>query len=106
MTARNTFVIKLLLLACLIHSARAQQTVWFDTNQHYKLGIELLDKQKYVAAAEQFSCVQKSTDKTSIILDRQHLSLLQENAQYYQAYCALKLGNQNAESPIFRISPL
>jgi TolA-binding protein len=98
MTARNTFVIKLLLLACLIHSARAQQTVWFDTNQHYKLGIELLDKQKYVAAAEQFSCVQKSTDKTSIILDRQHLSLLQENAQYYQAYCALKLGNQNAES--------
>lgn len=58
------------------------------TQATYAKGLSLLDKQKYVAAAQQFSKVLKD-DK---------LSLLQENAAFYQALCALELSNADAEN--------
>ena len=99
MLTRNKLIITYLFLTYTAGSALAQQTVWFDTNQHYKMGLELLDKQKYVAAAEQFSYVERPHHNTvSIPINNRHIHLLQENAQYYLAVCALKLDNQNAES--------
>lgn len=78
--------------------ALAQQTEWFTLNQAYKTGIELFQKGKYAAASHQFSKV----DEVNIMpstqpADNRQLSLLKENAQFYQALCALNLGNQNAE---------
>ena len=99
MLTRNKLIITYLFLTYTAGSALAQQTVWFDTNQHYKMGLELLDKQKYVAAAEQFSYVERPHhNAVSIPINNRDIHLLQENAQYYLAVCALKLDNQNAES--------
>lgn len=99
MIARNKLIITYLFSFYTIGTALAQQTVWFDTNQYYKTGLELLDKQKYVAAAEQFSYVQRLHSNTiSIPVDSEDIRLLRENAQYYEAVCALMLDNQNAES--------
>lgn len=77
-----------------------QQTAWYELNQSYRSGIELLDKEKYAAAFEQFDRVGK-TRFASVEQDGKEISLLKENAQYYQALCALELSNQDAES-LFR----
>ena len=80
-------------------AAQAQQTAWFSINTNYKTGIELFNKGKYAAASEHFRQITESrmlhTPTTENALD---LSLLKENAQFYQAVCALKLGNQDAEN--------
>ncbi|HEY0898876.1 MAG TPA: tetratricopeptide repeat protein [Sphingobacteriaceae bacterium] len=77
----------------------AQQTSWFELNKSYKSGLELLDKSKYAAAAEQFARVQNYRLETSAQPKASDdVSLLKENAEYYQALCALELGNQDAES--------
>ncbi|KAA8483314.1 tetratricopeptide repeat protein [Arcticibacter tournemirensis] len=80
-------------------AANAQQTEWFTINQAYKSGIELFQKAKYAAASEQFSKVEQSRTSPSSqsLADNKQISLLKENAQYYQAVCALELGNTNAE---------
>src|SRR4028119_1236836 len=92
-TARITIICLFISLASL-----AQQTEWYRLNQAYKSGIELLGKGKYVAASEQFSKVEQSnTTPSTQPADNRQVSLLKENAQFYQAVCALKLGNQNAE---------
>ncbi len=92
-TARITIICLFISLASL-----AQQTEWYRLNQAYKSGIELLGKGKYVAASEQFSKVEQSnTAPSTQPADNRQVSLLKENAQFYQAVCALKLGNQNAE---------
>ncbi|HEY1025827.1 MAG TPA: tetratricopeptide repeat protein [Sphingobacteriaceae bacterium] len=77
----------------------AQQTTWFEINQSYKSGLELLQKEKYAAAAEQFTRVE-NLRLASLAQPRpgNEITLLQENAQYYHALCALELGNQDAES--------
>lgn len=99
MIARNTLITTLLLSIYFSHSARAQQTVWFDNDPYYKHGIELLDRHKYVAASEQFSYVQRQESYlSSHLVHHQHFNLLQENTQYYQALCALKLDNLHAEN--------
>lgn len=77
----------------------SQQTAWFTLNQSFKSGLELLEHGKYAAASEQFSRV-KSWDvlpKAQALNDKE-ISLLKANAEYYQAVCALELGNQDAES--------
>jgi len=77
---------------------KAQQTDWFTLNQAYKSAIELFERRKFAAASEQFSKVEDwHTIPSSQVLNNRDISLLKENAQYYQAVCALELGNQDAE---------
>lgn len=82
-----------------VFTARAQQNPSFQINRTYHTGMELLDKEKYVAASEQFKQVEASRLKTSNQPQfESELSLLKENAQYYIALCALELDNDDAES--------
>ncbi|HYK76282.1 MAG TPA: tetratricopeptide repeat protein [Daejeonella sp.] len=88
-----------LALSLFIAPAVAQQTAWFDLNQHYRNGLELLERKKYAAAAEQFSRIEQiNVQPSSVPQNAKDISLLKENAKYYQALCALELSNQNAES--------
>jgi TolA-binding protein len=81
----------------------AQQNPAGQVYRTYHTAIELLDKGKYVAAAEQFRLVEASRSTTSTQPDFEtSVSLLKENAQYYEAYCALELGNDDAESMFLR----
>jgi TolA-binding protein len=78
---------------------QAQQTSFFDLNRNYTAAAELLDKGKYAAAAEQFRLVQKSRINTSNQPTfESEFSLLKENAQYFEALCALELENDDAEN--------
>jgi TolA-binding protein len=80
-------------------SVYAQQNPSFNIYNTYHTGMELLDKEKYVAASEQFKQVESSRLKTSNQPKfESELSLVQENSQYYIALCALELGNDDAES--------
>ncbi|RYE30557.1 MAG: tetratricopeptide repeat protein, partial [Sphingobacteriaceae bacterium] len=89
--------ISLLLLTAL--TSNAQQTAYFNLNRNYQSAVELLDKGKYVAAAEQFRLVEKPRNKTSNQpVFESETSLLRENAYYFEAVCALNLGNDDAES--------
>jgi TolA-binding protein len=86
----------LLFSALVLH---AQQNLSGQIYRTYHTAGDLLDKGKYVAAAEQYRQVQdfrlKSTNQPKFETE---LSLLKENAQYYLALCALELGNDDAES--------
>ncbi|MGZ3756996.1 MAG: tetratricopeptide repeat protein [Mucilaginibacter sp.] len=85
-----------LFFVCYVH---AQQNPSFDLNRTYHTALDLLDKEKYVSAAEQFRQVEESRVKTSNQPQFEtELSLLKENSQYYIALCALELGNDDAES--------
>lgn len=78
--------------------AFGQSTAWYEINQSYKSGIELLEKGKFAAASAQFSHVDEIRLAPSAqAADQQQYSLLKENARYYQAVCALELGNEDAE---------
>jgi len=82
-----------------VFSVHAQQNPSFDIYRTYHTALDLLDKEKYVAAAEQFRQVDESRLKTSNQPQFEtELSLIKENAQYYIALCALELGNDDAES--------
>lgn len=81
----------------------AQQNPAGQVYKTYHTAIELLDKQKYVAAVEQFRLVETSRIATTTQPDFEtSVSLLKENAQYYEALCALELGNDDAESLFLR----
>lgn len=97
-------LIKFILLLSLFSSfVFAQQTARFEINQTYKAGLELLDKGKYAAASEQFALVENSRLSSSGHPQSSNdVSLLKENAKYYQALCALELGNQDAESQFLK----
>ncbi|MDP9078326.1 MAG: tetratricopeptide repeat protein [Bacteroidota bacterium] len=87
----------------LVISANAQQNPAFDIYRTYHAATELLDKAKYVAAAEQFRLVEKSRVKTTNQPKfESEVSLIKENSQYYEALCALELGNDDAESLFLR----
>ncbi len=77
-------------------SASAQQ----DTSRisHlYATATDLLNRGRYVAAAGQFRMVQDSRLETSTQPKFESgLSLKIENSQYYEALCALELGNDDA----------
>lgn len=97
MFKRYTF--KTLLLLFITVPVLAQNTAWFDLNQSYKSGLELLQNRKFAAASNQFDRVEKYKPKSSVKPEMStEISLLKENVQYYQALCALELGNDNAES--------
>lgn len=80
-------------------AASAQQDPSFQVYRTYHAATDLLNKGKYVAAAEQFRLVERSALKpTTSPKFESELSLVKENAQYYEAVCALELGNDDAES--------
>ncbi|MES2109310.1 MAG: tetratricopeptide repeat protein [Bacteroidota bacterium] len=84
-------------------TARAQQNPAFDVLRTYHGAVELLDKGKYVSAAEQFKQVDAFRVKTSTQPKfESELSLIKENSQYYEALCALELGNDDAENMFLR----
>jgi TolA-binding protein len=86
-------------LICIAFTVQAQQNPSFQVYRTYHSAVNLLDKGKYVAAAEQFRQVEKWKLKTSTHSQfESELSLIKENAQYYEALCALELGNDDAES--------
>ncbi len=87
------------LLFLSVYNSNAQQTAYFNLNRNYQSAVELLDKRKYVAASEQFRLVEKPRNKTSNQpVFESETSLLRENAYYFEAVCALNLGNDDAES--------
>jgi len=77
----------------------AQQTAWQQVNNAYKSGMELFERGKYSSAAKQFDRVEDIRTKSTLQLDEtEELTLLKENVRFYQAICALELGDSDAES--------
>lgn len=76
-----------------------QQSVLVDQNKYFNKGLELLENEKFTAAAAQFRMVEQYR---AVPDGRQEtnaqLSLMKENAKFYSAVCALELGNSDAES--------
>ena len=90
------------LLFCVL-SSYAQQDPSFDVYRTYHAATNLLNNDQYVAAAEQFRLVEEAKIKPSTQPQfESKLTLLQENSQYYEALCALELGNDDAESMFLR----
>ena len=86
-------------------SASAQQDPSYDVYRTYQTATDLMNKGKYVAAAEQFRLVETSRlETTTQPKYESKLSLVKENAQYYEAFCALQLGNDDAESLVLKFS--
>jgi len=84
-------------------TTQAQQSPSFHINRVYQTAGELLDKGKFASAAEQYRQVETAKYKTSTDAKfESELSLLKENAQYYEALCALELNNDDAESMFTR----
>lgn len=85
-------------IACFATSAMSQQSAWQAINQEYKTGMELYERGKYTAAFNQLGKVEEQRIQTTIQEDeRDQISLIRENARFYQAVCALELGNEDAE---------
>lgn len=83
--------------------AKAQQDQAFDYYRTYHIATDLMDKGAYTGAIEQFRLFEKSTIRTgSQPAFESQLSLLKENAQYYEAFCALQLNNDDAEGLLLR----
>lgn len=88
-----------LLVAGGFASGYAQSSALVNLNKNYKTGLELLDNEKFVAAAQQFKLVERIRQKPGSQQESSaELSLLKENAKFYAAVCALELGNTDAES--------
>ena len=76
----------------------AQQSAWQEVNRAYKDGLELLERGKFSSAAKHFDKVEDLRGKSTLQMDEtEELSLLKENVRYYQAVCALELGETDAE---------
>lgn len=81
--------------------AQAQTSEITRLNKNYLTGLELLQNEKYVAAAQQFKLVEQARDKASTqIQSNAELSIIKENAKFYNAICAIELGNDDAEALI------
>lgn len=84
-------------------TAVGQQTAWQDINKAYKAGLELFERGKFSSAAKQFGRVEEFRTKTSLQLDEtEQLLLIKENVRYYQAVCALELGDTDAEARLLK----
>ncbi len=91
--------IPLLIPVFIVSTALAQQNPSTQIYRTYHSAIDLMDKGKYVGAAEQFRLVEANRLKTTTQPQfESDLSLIKENSQYYEAYCALNLNNDDAES--------
>lgn len=87
------------LLLFITSVASAQQTAWNTIDQEYRNALELFNKGKYAAASELFSRVEKAPLVPSNQPEHSGgISLLKENAQFYQAVCAMELGNDDADA--------
>ncbi|GAA4922084.1 tetratricopeptide repeat protein [Mucilaginibacter defluvii] len=85
--------------AFLVSQAQAQQNPSFHIYKTYHTALDLLDKGKYVAAAEQFKLVEASKIRTSNQPGfESEISLIKENSHYYEALCALESGSDDAKS--------
>lgn len=83
--------------------AVAQQNSFSTVNKTYAAALDLFDKQKYAAAAEQFRLVEEARLRTSNQTEFEtKLSQIKESAQYFDALCALELGNDDAENQLLR----
>ena len=81
----------------------AQQSAWQQVNRAYKDGLELFERGKYSSAAKQFDKVEDIRTKSTLQMDEtEELSLLKENVRYYQAVCALELGESDAEGQFLK----
>ncbi|WP_118194066.1 tetratricopeptide repeat protein [Albibacterium indicum] len=88
-----------LALSLLAGGAYAQQGAWQEIDEAYKSGMELYERGKYVAASKQFDKVENTRIRSVIQEDEQaQASLLKEKARFYQAVCALEMGNIDAEN--------
>jgi tetratricopeptide (TPR) repeat protein len=95
----KTKYLLLFVLILPIMRLQAQQSPAFEIYRTYHIATDLLNKGEYTAAAEQFRLVEKSRLSTTNQPEfESKLSLLKENAQYYEAFCALQLDNDDAES--------
>ncbi|WP_345950972.1 tetratricopeptide repeat protein [Mucilaginibacter sp. PAMB04274] len=84
-------------------TVKAQQNASFQIYRTYHTATTLLNNGQYVAAAEQFRLIEQSRLKAANQPQfESELSLLKENAQYYEALCALELNNDDAESMFMR----
>ena len=65
--------------------------------------MELLERGKFTSASEQFNRVEALRTKSSLQLDEtEELTLLKENVRYFQAVCALELGETDAEAQFLK----
>jgi TolA-binding protein len=95
--------ISLLIPVFIVSTASAQQNPSFQVYRNYHTAMDLMDKGKFASAAEQFRSVEASRLKTATQPQfESELSLVKENSQYYEAFCALNLGNDDAESMFLR----
>jgi tetratricopeptide (TPR) repeat protein len=84
----HTFLITLLLLCFRTFLGLAQQTqVYSHQDIYFRTGIELFDKQQYIASQESF--------RQYIQLNLRDEKMVE--AQYYLAFCALKLEEKDAD---------
>jgi TolA-binding protein len=84
-------------------TSHAQQDPSFDVYRTYHSATFLLNNGQYVAAAEQFRLVENAKIKTGTQAQFEtEVTLLKENSEYYEALCALELGNDDAESMFLR----
>ncbi len=92
-----------IIFSLVVSVAVAQQSAWQEVNQAYKTGMELYEKGKYAAAAKFFDQVEAIRTKSTLQQDEHvELTLLKENARFYQAICALELGESDAENQFLR----
>lgn len=90
-------------LSLVITTAQAQQSAWQQLNKAYKSGIELYERGKYVAASHQFGKVEAVATRSILQEDEQaEVSLIKEKSRFYQAVCALEIGNSDAENLFFK----
>jgi TolA-binding protein len=86
-----------------IARVKAQENQSFQIYRNYQSGVDLFNKGAYVAAAEQFAQVDKQRITTTNQPEfESKLSLMKENCQYYEAVCALELGNDDAENKLLQ----
>ena len=100
--ARAKYFILILFLFS-VFRVKAQENPSFEIYRTYHTAIDLFGKSEFVAAAEQFRMVEKSRVTTSNQAEFEtKLTLLKENCQYYEAVCALELGNDDAENMLLK----
>lgn len=84
-------------------SVFAQQSAWQDINKAYKSGMELFERGKYSSAAKQFDRFESMSLRSTLQMDEtEELTLIKENVRYYQAMCALELGESDAEAQFLK----
>ncbi|MCK5368593.1 MAG: tetratricopeptide repeat protein, partial [Cyclobacteriaceae bacterium] len=87
----RTFFLSLILVLFSILSVQGQSSLNFTTEDTpYRIGLELLNQGKYLAASKSFD--------TYLVQGKDPLKVA--DAQYYIAFCALQLKNQDGEALI------